>query len=558
MAELRWLMVMGVAIVLTACQHPITRDDARQSLSAFAMGGASTIWIDPSKVRHAASPYVMSFNRNHNHRQFERHKMSYQAMDLAMAQLAPKWGDTYLEDLRQAGYPAKSDARSLYRNGHGPTDGRLDYPELTGYRFLEMWNLDGRLNSWDGYCYDDFRYFLSEARAWNSELLVTVNFGSDSPQSAGQLAAYLNRPVDPLKMQYPLHGLETTQVPVKLPEAFMFEIGNELQLPQQIGHTRARTIEQYVQESVPYIQQIRHESPHPVKIALAAAVNVFWGGPAGWQQQGAMIDAFMQACARNTIQIEALQYHGYPKYPISEKLAGPTYADQLTARTLLPVINRVPHQLEIWNNECHADSKAPRNTGLYGALHQAATIAYAFNRSHRQQQLTPVVTDFALWHAGKTNGNDSLYFQNNNANHTTPIYALRRLLAANWGDWIINSQWNGGEHWLDHGRGNTQTKVPGLLVSASLSADGHSIHALIINQTRTTPISAHLAWPKQFELAEGSISRLVARPGKDGWDAAWNEVLVLENQRLAPLRNHVWPAASISLVTLPIRQSNAI
>ena len=117
---------------------------------------------------------------------------------------------------------------------------------------------------------------------------------------------------------------------------------------------------EYVEAARPFVEAVRAASPHPVKVALSAAVNTFWGGPNkrgdDWQQQDAMIQAFVDEAQRQGFAFDALQYHGYPSYPVREGLAGNAYAERLFRTRLLPALARAPFPIEVWNDEFHAAS----------------------------------------------------------------------------------------------------------------------------------------------------------------------------------------------------------
>ncbi len=522
--------------------------------------GAPRIRVDATRTLHAASPYVNGYNRNHNHRQFGVHDMDRLAMLGALRQLAPTWGETYLAEQRAAGYPARSHARGLYRTGHGPTDGRADYQYLPGYQFQSYWDLDGQPGTWDGYAYDDLRYVMREADEASAEPLVTVNFGSDTAESAGQLARWLNAPADPLRVARPFFIQGAAGAPssyrtdgVAPRGTFLFEIGNEVALRAVVGHDKANTVEEYVENAKPYVEALRAGSPHPIKVALAAAVNVYWGGPSrgedDWPQQGALARAFVEASRRQGITFDALQYHGYPSYPVREKLAGNAYAEKLITERILPELAAADWgPIEIWNDEFHSASQLPRNTGMYGALYAADVVVTAFSLTVAGKQVMPVTTDFAAWHAGKANGYDSLYFQANRATNVTPIYHFRRLLAARWGDWIVPAEPTGIGQWVDDSATGEQTVVTNLHAVGARATDG-ALRLLVVNRSR----SHEVAWldVTGFEPGVATLCRIEPDPAlPDPFDAAWDQVLVREDQPVDLAAPVAFPRASISLVTL--------
>lgn len=522
--------------------------------------GAPRVRIDATRSLHAASPYVNGYNRNHTHSQFGVHDMDRVAMLAQLRRLAPVWGQAYLAEQQQAGYPAKSAVPALYRTGHGPTDGRSDFKYLAGYQFQAYWDLAGAPGVWDGYAYDDMRYAIGEAAEAAAEPLVTVNFGSDTPESAGALARWLNAPAEPLRALRPF-AIANYALDAAAPRgAFMFEIGNEVALPVVVGHDKANSVDEYVQNAKPYVEAVRAGSAHPVKVALAAAVNTYWGGPWRqdkgdfWPQRGALARAFVDAAVREGTTFDALQYHGYPTYPVSEKLAGTAYAENLLATTILPELAKAPWgPVEIWNDEFHAASALPRNTGIYGALYAASSVVTAFTLDLNGRQAIPVTTDFAVWHAGRGNGYDSLYFQDNRADRVTPIFAFRRLLAQGFGDWVLATEVTGVGAWQDIAGNGETTDVGNLHAVAARATDG-SLRLLVVNRSRVD----EAAW---LDLAgftadpAGATRALIApEPGlADPWQAGWDQVQVREGESVDPLQPVAFPRASISILTLKPR-----
>lgn len=522
--------------------------------------GAPRLRVDNTRVLHAASPYVQGYNRNHTHSQFGVHDMDRVAMLAQLRKLAPTWGQAYLAELQAQGYPAKAAVPALYRTGHGPTDGRADYSYLPGYQFQAYWDLPGAKTTWDGYAYDDMRYTLGEAAEAAAEPLVTVNFGSDTAESAGALARWLNAPAEPLRQARPFR-IASYQLGDEAPRgAFMFEIGNEVALPVVVGHSKANTPLEYVQNAKAYVQAVRAGSAHPVKVALAAAVNTYWGGPwrpdkgDNWPQRGALAKAFVEAAVAEGTTFDALQYHGYPFYPVKEKLAGTAYAEKLLAETILPELALAPWgPVEIWNDEFHAASALPRNTGIYGALYAASSVVTAFTLDAKGRQAIPVTTDFAVWHAGKANGYDSLYFQGNRPDRVTPIYQFRRLLAAGFGDWVLPTAVQGVGSWQDAAGTGEVTDVPNLHAVAARAADG-SLRLLVVNRSRAD----EAAWLdlQGFAADPAGATRSLVGPDPalpDPWDTAWDRAEVREGEAIDPTKPVAFPRASISIIRLKPR-----
>ncbi|HEY9720819.1 MAG TPA: hypothetical protein V6D47_02330 [Oscillatoriaceae cyanobacterium] len=507
--------------------------------------------VDAGSVLHPASPYVNGFNRNHSARQFGLCHVNVAAMSTAMHALEPRWGAAYLNALAARGYPVDMNNRMLYRTGHGVTDGRSDYNYMTGYLFQNYWNLDGQPGSWDGYPYDDLRYAIAEGRAMGASLLATVNFGTDTATDAGALARYYNAPSDPLRQAHPL-----SQSPFGLADGacnvFRFEIGNEIQLANERGHDRAATIETYVADAAPYVSAIRAAQTFPVQIALDGPVNIYWGAPSGWAERQDMIPALWNAAKANGITFDALQYHGYPSYPVREPLAGNAYAEHFLTQQIIPAMRACGADFDLWNDELNAASNSgTRNPGLYGALFQAGATATAFRLDYSGRQLIPVLSDFAWWHAGLKNGYDSLYFQDDDASHTTPIYQFRRLLAENWGDYIVASSVSGVGAWQDTAKNGEVTSVSNLDVTAAKSADGKTLYVLVINDSPNTAESvmvdlSHFTPTSQI----AALKRIESDGSTAPWDAAWNQIKVEENLSADLSQPVSFPAGSISFLVI--------
>ncbi len=523
---------------------------ARPKPSPTPRPAQATITVDAALVRHAASPYTIGFNRNHSHRQFATNSAAdRQAMIAATRALVPRWGQAYLGELLTAGYPAPTTPAPIMRTGHGPTDGRTDYATMQGYFFEQMWGLDGQAATWDGYPYDDLRYVLDEAEEIGAEPLVTVNFGTGTAASAGQLAEYLNAGASALRDAHPFTEPPFAMASDQPRRAFLFEIGNEVQLRQMRGHDKANSIDEYVANARAYVEAIRQASPHPVKIGLSSATNIFFGGPNtgedSWLQRGAMISGFIQAAQSHEVTFDALVCHLYPLYPVREQLAGIAYAEGLFNERLIPAMGSA--DFEFWNDEFHAASGSTiRNPGMYGALYAADATVMAFGLSRAGKQLIPVGADFAWWHGGAGNGYDSLYFQGNSAANLTPIYHFRRLLATHWGDHVVATSTTGGGAWTDAAADGTTTVVSNLHAVAARSADGLALHVLVVNRSRATE-TANLK-VQGFAPQRCRLSR-IAPTTADPWGAAWNEVQVKEGQALKLGAPITFPAGSISFVT---------
>lgn len=518
------------------------------TMSPTPMPVSASITVDANQVLHAASPYTMGFNRNHSHRQFAKQNTSRQAMIDAVRALTPRWGHAWLRDQAAAGYPARSAPSAIYRPGHAPTDGRSNVSYMGGFFFQQMWNLDGQAITWDGYPYDDLRYALDEAEEMGAEPLVTVNFGSDTAESAGALAGYLNGAEDALRAAYPFSAPPFSMGSDGARGAYLFEIGNEIQFPTVIGHSKANTIDEYVANARAYVEAIRGASPHPVKIALDAAVNTFWGGPTtngdAWLQRGDMIRGFIRSADTHGVRFEALQCHLYPTYPVREKLAGVAYTENLFRSTLIPAMGT--RDFEFWNDEFHAATgSTTRNPGLYGALYAADTTVLAFRLSRGGKQLIPITVDFAMWHAGSGNNYDSIYFQNNSAANRTPVYHFRRLLASRFGDHVLATHTSDVGSWTDTATNGELTVVSNLHAVGAKSGDGRTVHVLVVNRSQT-PVTSHVRL-EGFSASRCLRSRIEATV-TPSWDAAWNQVQVTEDVPVPVGEPVEFPAGSITFL----------
>ncbi|MFP5503197.1 MAG: hypothetical protein ACLGIN_11965, partial [Candidatus Sericytochromatia bacterium] len=336
--------------------------------------------------------------------------------------------------------------------------------------------------------------------------------------------------------------------------AFMFEIGNEMSHDYARGREeKAFTIAQYASNAAPYVDAIRGASPHQVKIALASAVNIYWGAQAGWAQRGEMVRSLIREADAHDFRFDALQAHLYPSWPVSEPLAGNAYSEGFLTQVLIPVLDQEASSpnadLELWNDELHAASGSTnRNTGLYGALFQADATVLAFRTSRHGKQLIPVITDFGWWHAG-TNY-DSLYFQDNDASKKTPIYHFRRMLASTWGDWVLPTTVEGVGAWTDAGQDGQTTTVSNLSAASAMSADGDTLTLLVVNRSNTDEqvmirtdgfTAGRVASLKRIE---GTIKK------RQAWDAAWNQIVLREGDAVDLTAAVSFPKASISFLTI--------
>ncbi|MCC6723711.1 MAG: fibronectin type III domain-containing protein [Saprospiraceae bacterium] len=135
------------------------------------------------------------------------------------------WSNTEITDYRnfQSALMMKYRSRitspkKLYRHGGTMTDGNQGCGWFCNYKMYGF-DYDLALNTNGPYPYDQFLNYTTEANSanLNADLLVTVNFGSGTPQKAANLVTNLRN-----------QSL--------LSKAKFFELGNEIEWQDQLGH----------------------------------------------------------------------------------------------------------------------------------------------------------------------------------------------------------------------------------------------------------------------------------------------------------------------------------
>lgn len=359
-----------------------------------------TISVDTNRVLHKAQSTILGTNRNHVGGQFPNG-----AAKLAkMRELTPTWGG----------------GKYLYRIGHGPADGRLDYSYMTGFHFERVWNQT------TSYPYDDIREGLKDANAMGAEQFHTINFGTSDPAEAGRYVSYLNKSSDGNRAKYPF-----AQQNVR-----MFELGNEIPWDVVRGHSQYAYNESvYAQRAKLFAQAMRANSDVPIEIGAVCSINSNWLGQ-GWSGGAKTVENVLKIMGP---EVDFLTYHGYPSWPLSYA-NGDRYATMAQnewnrlklEQEIKPAIRQFGGGRNIWiaNTEffTHFYSDVTKSRGLYGALFAADTLTLAFNQDIR------TAVEFCFDHGELS---DAAFFFNNDPNNTTAIFKFQQMLAKHWGDNVV-------------------------------------------------------------------------------------------------------------------------
>lgn len=461
--------------------------------------GVAGFKIYVNTVTHPANSFVIATNRNHTADNFPNG-----AAKLAkLKELKPSWGQ----------------GRTMYRIGHGPTDGRSDYDYMTGYHFEANWDRKG------GYPYDDLRHALDDAKALEAEQLHVINFGTGSPEEAARYVSYLNHPDDANRKAHPY--------PVQ--HARFFELGNEISWSMVRGHAQyAATETQYAQRAKAFAQAMRKASPEAIQIGAVASTNSNFR----WEGGGAEGEVVKNILTTMGKDVDFLIYHGYPSWPLKQAgnpqtlMAQNAWTERLLTTQIEPAIKQhAAHPVRLANTEFFTEQydNASQARGLFGALYSADTITLALNHDML------VANQFCMDHGDTA---DAAFFMGDDPARTTAIFRFQRMLARHWGDAQLRFE----------PQGVPTTRVgdldmPNLGFTASKGRDG-KIYMLVTNRTPSTQVSV--------QLATGLTPRKAIAyqlSGPSGWDtgpeaATERELAVDVSQPVS------FPAASITLLEL--------
>ncbi|MEI7673449.1 MAG: hypothetical protein WCK00_15185, partial [Deltaproteobacteria bacterium] len=401
--------------LLAACIHPsIGKSDS----PALGDPDFPLISLDPTVVLHKASSYVIGINRNHVPVTFRNGLAKLEKMK----ELTPVWGQR----------------RILYRNGHGPTDGRLDYNHMTGYHFEATFgsNSSYPFDAKAPYPYDDLRNALWEAQVMGADQLHVINFGTGDPEEAGRYVGYLNGSADPLR----------TDHPIPRQDVGLFELGNEITWDKVRGHDPyALTVAAYATRGKAFAQKMRPRSGVPIKIGMSLSVNTsftasHWATPPAQALQ-TMLDIMGD-------DLDFITFHGYSGWPMQVPYPGSqapaadrlkflesifsqlAYGGRIIETQLVPVIRQHngDHGRDVFllNSEFFSNlyQDAALSRGQFGALFSAATAVQAFRNDIRG------AVNFCFSHGDI---GDSLMFLGEDPTRVTAVFQFLRLLAGHWG-----------------------------------------------------------------------------------------------------------------------------
>lgn len=458
-----------------------------------------TISVDTSKVLHKAQSTILGTNRNHVGGQFPNG-----AAKLAkMRELQPTWGG----------------GKYLYRIGHGPSDGRLDYSYMTGFHFERVWN---QISS---YPYDDIREGLKDAEAMGAEQLHTINYGTSDPAEAGRYVSYLNKSTDGNRAKYPF-----AQQNVR-----MFEIGNEIPWDVVRGHNQYAYNESvYAQRAKLFAQAMRANSDVPIEIGAVASINSNWLGQ-GWSGGAKTVENILKIMGP---EVDFLTYHGYPSWPLSYA-NGDRYATMAQNEwnrlkiegEIKPAIRQFGGGRDIYiaNTEffTHFYADVTKSRGLYGALYAADTLTLAFNSDIR------TAVEFCFDHGELS---DAAFFFNNDPNNVTAIFKFQQMLAKHWGDDVVATTPSQIPARSCKGV-STTVNVPRLAHTAATSGDRTWV--MVTNRFEDGDVKANVALP--FTPSRITAFTL-ADPNK--WNAA-NASVTTSNP--SSLNGYTFKSASVTI-----------
>lgn len=466
-----------------------------------AAPGQTVIRVVP-EVKHRANSRVLGTNRNHVAEYFPKGPQKL----ARLRDLRPTWGDR----------------KYLYRIGHGPTDGRVEYDYMTGFHFEQVWGKKG------GYPYDDVRHGLGEAREIGADQMHVVNFGTGTAEEAARYVGYLNDPGTALRKQYPYEGEAVAR----------FEIGNEISWTHARGHDKyAPDDVTYAKRAREYAKLMRAASPTRIRIGAVATTNSNWLGD-GWAGGARTVKNILDTMGD---QVDFLIYHGYPSWPLKKNgdlltvMAQNAWNRKKLTEEILPAIkaNARGRDVKIANTEffteLYNDVKASR--GMLGALYTADTLALALDLDME------AAVQFCFDHGDLA---DASFFLGNDPDRLTPIYKMQRMLAQHWGDEEMPVEAINLASIPVKGAA-TSVDMPLLGMAASRDSAGR-VHVMVVNRTDKQAVDASVAFgykPRKIEMHRLS--------GPSGWLTGPEEV-VEETLDAAPGKPIKFPAASVTIL----------
>lgn len=468
--------------------------------AALAAASGPTILVQTKQVRYPASSLILGAVRNHTADSI----VNADAKLAAMRALTPTWGQR----------------QYLYRVGHGPTDGRLDYSDMTGYHFEQEWDQPGP------YPYDDVRNALREANTLGAAQIHVVNFGTGSPQEAGRYVSYLNKSSDPNRAAHPLPQQDVG----------LFEIGNEVSWSMVRGHDQYAPNEiAYAQRAKLFAEQMRANSDVPIQIGVVAGTNSNWYGN-GWSGGAATVKNILTTMGPD---VDFLIFHGYPSWPVATGdpltiMAQNEWNRQKLETEIKPAIKQYAGGRDIWlaNTEFfsgnYGDPTAAR--GMLGAMYSADSLILAMNEDIR------VAAQFSFDHEGDIA--DNQFFFHDDPAQPTAIFQFQRLLAQHWGDNIVATTGQGIPTLQVSGADPSgNVTLPELAFSAATT--GNTTFVMVLNRTNGTDIAGAI----HLDVAPTKVVAYQLT-GPSGWASATGAVTTIANPSLTAF---TFPRASVTI-----------
>jgi hypothetical protein len=498
------LVVNGQAAGPTPTPAPTATPTPAPTPTATPVPPGAAIVVQPDTVLHPTTGHVLGPVRNHVATNFGN-----AAAQLAkLRELIPTWGpDSF-----------------LYRIGHGPTDGRTDFPTYTGFHFEATWGLAGP------YPYDDLRNYLAEAQQMGADQFHVINFGTSDAAEAARYVSFLDHAGDANRAAHPSPNLQPAR---------LFELGNEMSYEKERGHAQFAPNEvAYATRARQFALAMRAAADVPIQIGADATTNSSWTG-AGWTGGAAGVRNILATMGD---QVDFLTFHGYPSWPVTT--FGSVNLPQIMAQNewnrnklvteIKPAIAQAAGGRDVWiaNTEFMTGlySDPTRARGMFGALYAADSLALAFNQDIRLVQLLGLDHDELA--------DDSFFFAND-PNRPTPIFKLERLVARHWGDQVVASSTSAVPTVTVQGVATTVV-VPRLAVAAAKR--GGQTWILVVNRFNDADVVARV----DLGGATGPVTAFELSAAT-GWDAADADEVAIANPDLAAYR---FKRASVTLFEL--------
>ena len=436
-----------------------------------------TLKINADSVLFATTSYVIGVNRNHISK-------SQDATRTSPDHKVDKSENIEAELIKYRQIrPEFSSGRKLYRLGHGPTDGRLDFPHdyMKGYHFMEWWNKAS-------YPYDDIRYGLQEAELMNADVTMVINYGTGTPGEAGTLVSYLNNKNDLLRNA---RGEPPWNVRY-------FEIGNEVSWRDQRGHNPyCMSASAYASRAKEFATAMRQNSDIPIKIGLVASINGSFIND-NWSNDESDdcmhdIDTLVQIMKDD---IDFIIFHDYPSFGSGAKqiMAQNAWLQNKIEKKINPTLRKaekkyhLSHSVSLANSEFNSGRyHSARKPDVLEAMYAADNIITALNN-----QLVMAVS-FCF----SSHGFQNMMFYQQDTMCPTPVYSMQSFLAEHLGDSVVfcrsyhNSFFTADSlvtsqvinDNLTAGLGITGTIAVGKLAYVCTKKNEGSIDLLILNRT---------------------------------------------------------------------------